>query len=329
MDRYQRVISLLEQAQTIVITTHLHPDADGVGSQVALGLSLLQQGKSVTCVNEQPLQPRYKYLDAKNIVIGSDEFIEQQHGAAIDLMIVVDTNSLARIGVQMASLVQRSKNILFVDHHPAPKQIVALHCIDTTMAATGELVGSLIEQIGTTLDYDIALALYTAVIIDTSSFRYPTVTGATHRLIAQLLETGIAPSKAYNMIYGTKKISHLHLLGSILTLSDNNQDGTIAWISLSEQLLSKFAVVNEDTHSFVNHLLVLDKIKIACMFRESGTFVKVSLRSSGTIDVGIMAESMGGGGHNHSAATIVEGELEEVTTRTIAKLEIMLKGSEE
>jgi bifunctional oligoribonuclease and PAP phosphatase NrnA len=329
MKKYRHVVSLVEQAQNIVITTHLHPDADGVGSQVALGMALLQLGKNVTCVNEMPLSPRYKYLDAKDFVISSDEFIERSQGKAIDLIIVVDTNSLSRIGTKMVSLVQHSKNMLFVDHHPAPKQIMALHCIDTSMAATGQLVGHLIEAFGATLNYDIALALYTAIIIDTSSFRYPTVSGETHRLIASLLETGVAASKAYNLIYGTKKLSHLHLLGSILTLSQTNSDETIAWISLSEKLMATFAVVNEDTHSFVNHLLVLDNIKIACMFRESGPVTKVSLRSSGTIDVGILAESLGGGGHNHSAATIVEGELEEVTRTTIAKLEIMLKESEE
>ena len=173
-----------------------------------------------------------------------------------------------------------------------------------------------------------ALPLYTAVLIDTSSFRYPTVTGNTHRLIGSLMDTGVRPPHAYNMIYGTKKITFMKLLGKVLASVHTTKDEKIAWLTLTEDLLEKFHVDTEDTHAFINHLLVLDNIKVAVMFREIGDTIKVSLRSVGVIDVGIMAKALGGGGHDHSAATLIEGSLESVIKSTVEKLQILLVEAE-
>ncbi|MDD0851565.1 bifunctional oligoribonuclease/PAP phosphatase NrnA [Halobacteriovorax sp. GB3] len=317
---------LTKKANKIVITTHIHPDADGIGSQIALCMALRKMGKDAICVNEEPLFERYKYLDPDNIVLGLEEYkaqydVEQE----IDLFIVADTNSLPRIGTNVQQLVLLSKDLLFIDHHPCPKELQAIHCIDTNTAATGELVGGLIEAIGVEFDEAIALALYTAIIIDTSSFRYPTVTGNTHALVSKLMAAGVKPPEAFNLINGTKKISHMQLLGKVLSSAQTTKDETIAWICLTEQMIENHESDAEDTHGFINHLLILDNIKVACMFRKIGKQVKVSLRSSDdSIDVGIMAQALGGGGHNHSAATVVEGELSDVVKRTISKIEKML-----
>jgi len=318
--------SLSEKAGDIVITTHIHPDADGIGSEIALCLALREIGKNAICVNEEPLLERYRYLDPIDCVISYEDYIKKDKGpkAAIDLFIVTDTNTLARIGPRVQSLVPNAKNLLFIDHHPAPKELSAIHCIDTSMAATGELVGSLIEAIDVSFTKEMAYALYTSILIDTSSFRYPTVTGNTHRLIAKLMDTGIEPPEAYNKIYGTKKISYMQLLGVVLSSATSTADGRVAWLSLTEESLEKFNVDTEDTHALVNHLLILDNIKIACMFRQIGSAVKISFRSAGDVDVGVMAQALGGGGHDHSAATMIEGNIEEVIKETIVKLELML-----
>jgi phosphoesterase RecJ-like protein len=178
---------------------------------------------------------------------------------------------------------------------------------------------------GVSFTKEMALALYTSILIDTSSFRYPTVTGNTHRIIAKLMDCGVEPPFAYNKIYGTKKITYMKLLGEILSTSDMNKEKSIAWISIPESILEKYDVDAEDTHGFVNHLLILDNIKVGCMFRQMGKFVKVSFRSAGEVDVGIIAQALGGGGHDHSAAMIVEATLEECIAETISKMQTMLK----
>ena len=315
---------LIEKVQNILITTHIHPDADGIGSEVALGYALKKLGKNVLCVNEEPLAERYKYLDAKNALLDYSTYIKNPL-KSIDLLIVADTNSLPRIGKNMQELVLNSKNLLFIDHHPCPSEVAAIHCIDTTKAATGELVGDLIQALGVEFDKDMALPLYTTILIDTSSFRYPTVTGNTHALISKLMDTGICPPQAFNLINGTKKISHMKLLGKVLSTAKTTKDEKIAWITVTEKMIDDSEGDIEDTHGFINHLLILDNIKVVCMFRQIGKLVKISMRSTvDDIDVGVLAQALGGGGHNHSAATIIEGKLEEVTTNTIEKIQKMI-----
>lgn len=319
---------MTNKAENIVITTHIYPDADGIGSQIALCLAMRALGKNAICVNEEPLLDRYKYLDPCEVIISLQDYHAFYPDADIDLFIVTDTNSLERIGDGTKELAKEVPNHLFIDHHPCSKSVMANNCIDTSKAATGELAGDLIHSLGIELTREMALPLYTAVLIDTSSFRYPTVTGNTHRLIGSLMDTGVRPPHAYNMIYGTKKITFMKLLGKVLASAHTTKDEKIAWLTLSEDMLEKFHVDTEDTHAFINHLLVLDNIKIAVMFKQIGHQIKVSLRSVGVVDVGAMAKALGGGGHDHSAAATIDGNLEEVTKTTIEKLQTLLEIAE-
>ncbi len=324
----ERFQFLTKKAENIVISTHIFPDADGIGSEIALCLAMRALGKNAICVNEEPLLERYKYLDPHDVIISSADYLAFYKDVQIDLFIVTDTNSLERIGETVKSIAKNRVDLLFIDHHPCPKDVMANHCIDTTKAATGELAGDLINAIGVELTREMAMPLYTAILIDTSSFRYPTVTGNTHRLIGSLMDTGVRPPHAYNMIYGTKKISFMKLLGKVLASAHTTKDEKIAWLILTEDMLEKFSVDTEDTHAFINHLLVLDNIKIAVMFKQMGNQVKVSLRSVGKIDVGVMARALGGGGHDHSAATVIDGNVEEIIKSTIDRLQGLLEIAE-
>lgn len=321
--------SRIQVAQRILISTHEFPDADGIGSQIALCLALRQLGKESYCVNEEPLLERYHYLDPDRVVHGLNEFEKNFSDFSPDLIIVVDTNTKLRIGKNLNHYLSTSTPTLFIDHHPVRNSNLSEHCIDVTAAATGQIIGEMIEYLGVPFTKKMALPIYTAIIIDTSSFRYPTVSSSTHKLVAQLMDTGINPPEAYNGIYGTKKVPHMHLLGSILNTAATNLDETIAWIILKKEDIERFSSDVEDTHAFINHLLVLNNIKVACMFRDDGNQIKMSLRSSGDYDVGHIALALGGGGHSHSAATILNrlpGETnEEVISKTIKKIESVLQ----
>jgi bifunctional oligoribonuclease and PAP phosphatase NrnA len=317
---------LTKKAKNIVITTHLYPDADGVGSQLGLCLALRQTRRNVFCVNEEDIPRRYSFLNEGTTLYTAREFNRQHPNFPIDLFIIVDAHSPDRVGTQMQKIAQQAKELLFIDHHPCPEELRALHCIDTQVSATGEIVGKLIQALKLKFTPAIALPLYTAMVVDTSSFRYQTVTGDTHRLVAQLMDTGaINPQNVYNLIYGTRNIGHMQLLGQVLSEAQTTEDETIAWLTLREDVLKKFKVAPEDTNAFINQLLILDNTKIACMFREEDHHIKVALRSSGEVDVGQLAQALGGGGHNHSAATVLKGPLNEVVSKTILALKTMLK----
>ena len=314
--------SRIQASERIIITTHILPDADGIGSQIALCLALRKLGKTCYCVNEEDLLERYHYLDKEEVVLGFDHFKKKFPDFTPDMLIVVDTNDLKRTGKKISDFFQTTTH-LFIDHHPCQKDIEREHCIDTHAAATGQLVGEMILQLGIHLTKEMALPLYTAILIDTSSFRYPNVTAKTHELVSELMSTGIRPSQAYNGIYGTKKVHHMHLLGRILMTASTNKNENVAWITLRKDDIRDFSSDVEDTHAFINNLLILNNIKVACMFREEEDYVKMSLRSSGHVDVGSIARNLGGGGHSHSAAVIFtkDSSLEKVIATAISEIE--------
>lgn len=329
MDIIKNFKSKIANAKNVVITTHLIPDADGIGSQIALAMALNSIGKVAVCVNEEPLLDRYRYLDPTNVVIGLDDYRLGNYEDP-DLFIVVDTNTIHRIGKHMGEFIQEENTqVLFIDHHPCSEEIKVGQCIDTTQAATGQLTGKLIKSIDVKLTKDMAYPLYTAILIDTSSFRYPTVTAETHSLVSELMEAGVKPPQAYNGIYGTKKTPHIHFLAKVLSTANSVADGSVAWIVLYKEDIEEYDTDIEDTHAFINHLLILDNIRVACMFRDDGDQIKISFRSTGAYDVGNLAISLGGGGHGHSAATLINcpenKDLDKIITETVKKIEKYLK----
>lgn len=303
---YQRLKEKIQSANKILITTHIVPDADGIGSQVALFYILEKIGKKVFCVNEKDLNQRYSYLDTQKNIMGLNRFLDEQEDFIPDLIIIVDTNRTSRTGLSMSQFILPYDDIIYIDHHPYGKKPTSQHFIDENAAATGQIVGEFIEYLEIEFTKEIALPLYTAILIDTNTFRYPSVSSRTHLLVSKLLKTGVTGSFAYNYIYGSKSISNMHLLGEVLNNCQLTGNSKLAWIYISQELLDKYQADIESTHAFINNLLVLENVKIACMFRDDGKKVRLSLRSHGDIDVAELAQELGGGGHAHSAATVFE-----------------------
>lgn len=347
MKQIKDLKKLISNSETILISTHIMPDADGIGAQVALCLALKSIGKTVYAVNEENLHERWikiygdlspiSFSDYKkgqrNQKNRKNQRNQKNHHQRIDLFILVDANSADRIGANMQKLLASSNNFICIDHHPSSSIVKAIHYIDSNAAATAEIIAKLIKSFNIKYTNQMALALYSAIVIDTSSFRYPNVTAHTHKLISELLKTGLNPSIVYGQFYGTKSCKHFKLLGKILGNVKITADQKIAYLSIPQKLLGKYDVDEEDTYSYINYLLVLDKIKIVCLFRElirPKGYIKISLRSNfhkenkENFDVGEMASALGGGGHNHSAAAIVKGPLKEVISQTIIKIKEML-----
>ena len=320
----ERFKQLIKKSKTIVITTHVFPDADGIGSQIALSLALKFLGKQVICLNEKELQNRYSYLDKTKTVEG----FSKGHKAKLkkfDLFIVVDANSLERIGDNVKEISQSSKDLLFIDHHPTSDEFIALHCIDTASAATGEIVARLINEMKVPFTFEMALALYTSIIIDTSSFQYPTVSPATHETVAKLLSTGISPPHAMKEIYGQTEITFYHFLGKILSKTKTTQSKKVIYVQISLKELEQYSVDPEDTHGIINQMLSFKPAEVLCMFREvDKNITKVSFRSMGKTNVGSIAQALGGGGHSYSAATVINLPMKKSIDHVLDKVELIL-----
>lgn len=312
---YQNLANTLQSAKKILCVTHVGPDADGIGSMAALCMAMKQLHIPCTILLEHKLNQRYTTLVPQlDIICLSDEqdsFKQQSQTKetwikSFDLVVVIDTNSIARTGLETAKLLAAATgNIIFIDHHPFHGLESDQYFIDMQAAATGEMMGHLLEFLPVSFTRPMCFALYTAILIDTNVFRYQTVTSHTHRLIAKLLESGPMATEAYNLFYGTRKLNNVHLLGHILKNCKMNSLENIAWIWISENDFKEYKSDMEETHAYINNLLSLEGIRVACMFREDGNRVKLSLRSRGDIDLSAIAVKLGGGGHSHSAAALL------------------------
>ncbi|MDB9787051.1 DHH family phosphoesterase, partial [Bacteriovoracaceae bacterium] len=160
---FENLLQLVDQAETIVITTHIMPDADGIGSQLALASGLASIGKQVVCVNEDHLPPRFDFLTNGQNIMTYDSFKKSNiYKTGIHLFIAVDTHTHERIGSNMRKILQSAKNFVYIDHHPAPAATEIIHCVDTSSAATGELVYVILQKLNLEIDLQMAKAIYMA-----------------------------------------------------------------------------------------------------------------------------------------------------------------------
>ena len=177
---------------------------------------------------------------------------------------------------------------------------------------------------------EMALGLYTAILVDTNCFRYASVSSLEPMPFDCQID-GIGSSARMlftEQLYGPKNINHIKFLGQVLINIQSTEDKKIAWLSITEELLEHYGVDIEDTNSFINNLLILEDIQVVCMFRATKDHTRVSFRGAGKVDVEAMARVLGGGGHYHSAAVVLKGNPEDVSREVVGKIHHMLSKSE-
>lgn len=318
---------LLQQAKTVLLSTHQLPDGDGLGTESALYYYLKKAGKKVTVLNPDPTPPRYQFLDPKHEYINKKSTLKASQ--LYDLWIIVDTNDPRRLGQLWGEYSLRSKRIYFIDHHPetlgAPKISYPEHAkviSDIASSSIGEMLDQIFNELKMApFDADIALGLYVSVMTDTNSFRYTRTTPGAHQIAARCLELGINPEQIYQAIFASKEVSHLKLLGYLLQNVQATPDGRIAWLTLSRSLRKKYLATADDTLSFLNLLLILKKAEVVCLFREEDDGkVRVSIRSKGKVIINQVAMELGGGGHDYSAGVALQASMKKTVDVVIQRL---------
>ncbi|MBI3556518.1 MAG: bifunctional oligoribonuclease/PAP phosphatase NrnA [Deltaproteobacteria bacterium] len=334
---------LLASSQSIMITTHVMPDGDGLGAEIALYHYLKRLGKNVRVMNPDPVPARYQFLDKTGVieVLGRDS--RNGDWSKFDLAVVVDTNDPRRIGALWQVFEKHAEDILIFDHHPhleessaapTPRALKIHTTVDVKSSSIGELLYRLFHQSHDLLDPnssafrltpEIALGLYVSIITDTNSFRYSRTTALSHRIAADLIDYGLQPEEIYQNVYSTKAVGHLRLIGEVLgRVCDapyGSEGKTVAWVEIPRSLRQKYGASSDDTQTIVNFLLLLKSAEILVLIREEddGT-IKVSLKSKGTVKVSDVAQEFGGGGHDFAAGFNTVGRLEEVRDKLIARL---------
>lgn len=309
------VANLIRRSESFVLTTHISPDGDALGSQLALALFLRRLGKRVSIINADV--PPYNLgwlpaLDSAQHFDGSLKQLRTIDGA--DVIIVLDTNAFDRLG-RMAGSVKNSGAVkALIDHHTHPETWFDTTFVRETASSTAELVYELIHQWdGDGIDADIATLLYVGIMTDTGSFRFNSVTPEVHRIAADILERGgIRPAPIHTAIYDTRSRAGIRLLARTLesiTLAYNDEVG---YMVLSQRMMRETGASKDETDGFVNYILSIETVRAAAIFSETDKGIKISFRSKGDTFVHEWARHFGGGGHKNASGAFVKGTLDQV-----------------
>jgi phosphoesterase RecJ-like protein len=318
--------ALIKKSNNIVIVTHWSPDGDAMGSSLGLYNYLLKIKKKVTVIVPNEYPEFLKWMPGDNKVLnhqsepGKVETLVQK----ADAIFTLDFNSYKRIE-KLGEVVAASKAVkVLIDHHQQPDKFAKVVYHDVKCCSTCEMIYNLIVGLGhkKLIDKKIAACLYTGIMTDTGSFRFPSVTSATHLVIADLIKNGAVPSQIHEAVYDTYAYNRLKLIGySILQKMMVLPGKNMAYLSLSEEELRQFDYQKGDTEGLVNYPLTMKGIKFSAYFAEMDGKVKISFRSKGKFDVNQFARTyFGGGGHINAAG----GKSDLSLNDTIAKfLEIV------
>ncbi len=302
------IADILRRHRRFVLTTHINPDGDGLGSELALAHWLRAAGKDVAILNHSATPAVYRFLDPGGLIRTYDEPADRGTILDAEVIIVVDTNHPERLR-SLESAVLRSPALkVVIDHHLDPAPFADHYLLDDDATSTGEIVYRVaIELWGVTLPAESATALYCAIMTDTGSFRYPRVDAETFQICAHLLQCGADPVCVYSEVYERWSPGRIHLLGLMLEGLAVEYGGRLAHVSITRADLAKTGTTEEDTDNFTTFPMSIRGVAAGILFLELPGEVKISFRSRGNIPINDLAKEFGGNGHRNAAGARIVG----------------------
>ena len=295
---------IIEDNHTFMITSHVNPDADAIGSELALYYALKELKKEVRVINHSETPYNLEFLDEDNIV---EKFDHEKHAKVIEqseVLFALDLNQSNRL-VSMEKHFLASPGIkICIDHHQDKGDFADHFLIDTEVSATGELIYDFVEQSEKIeFNYKMALNIYAAIMTDTGAFKYNRTTPRVHYIAAHLLKLGVDPSYVFDSIYDQSPLGKIKLLGLALESIELNKTNEIAYLTVTGEMLERTGAIESDVDGFVNYCLAVENVKIGLLFFELKDGIKVSFRSKGKIPINKLAAEFDGGGHLNAAGT--------------------------
>jgi phosphoesterase RecJ-like protein len=290
------LITLIREEKTFFIATHINPDGDALGSSLALSLALESLGKKTALYDRDHIPELYHFLP------GHERFTNSLPSGGSPL-IILDCNEPERAGLSDVSLPYSA----VIDHHETVRDFGDIRWVDPFAAATGIMVHSLIKALGVGITKDIATNLYTAIAVDTGTFRYSNTDSEVLRVSAELVDAGADPGVISVALYESWSGERFRLLLKVLGTLEIVGDIGISYVT--QGMFAETGTTPEDTEHFSNFPRMMKRIKVSAFFREVDGGWKVSLRSRGDFDVARIAEMFKGGGHRNAAGYKVAADM--------------------
>ena len=290
------LIALIGKEKTFFIATHINPDGDALGSSLALSLALESLGKETALYGRDHIPELYHFLP------GHERFSNVLPPGRSPL-IILDCNEPERAGLSDGSLPYS----VVIDHHETVRDFGDIRWIDPAAPATGMMVYSLIKSLGVRITADMATNLYTAIAVDTGTFRYSNTDSEVLRVSAELVDSGADPGVISVALYESWSDGRFRLLLRVLDTLEVVGDIGISFVTRA--MFAETGTTPEDTEHFSNFPRMMKRLTISAFFREVDGGWKVSLRSRGEVDVARIAEMFRGGGHRNAAGYKVAADM--------------------
>lgn len=316
-------VDIVRKHQRFLLTTHVRPDGDGLGSMLALAEMLEKQGKRVDMVIASFWPPRYNFLDSSKRIQRfkppGDELRD------VDAVIVLDTgtwNQLGDFGPFMKSLAVTKA---VIDHHISQDDLGAVRFVDTSAEATGRLVHEAVTALGAEVTPAAANAMFVALAMDTGWFRHNNTTPKTFHLAEKLTQAGAKPTPLWDHLFEENTLPRLKLAGLVLNRIETTDSGQIAFSEVRLEDYAATGAVPQDTEDMINYPRSLAGNEVALFFMEQPAGgIKVSFRSRGKVDVAKLAERFGGGGHRLASGAILQTNLEDARKQVLSAIREVL-----
>ena len=285
-----------------MIASHVRPDGDAIGSQLAMAYALRALGKEARIVNRDP--PPLPLLSFPGV---ADIEIAERIDDTGDAVIVMETGDLSRTGVAGLD----AGFVINIDHHVGNTMYGAVNWFDVSAAACGEMVFDLVRELRVPLTYEIAVHVYVAILTDTGSFHYSNISPRTFDTCRQCVEAGVNPQTVARAVFDSNSLGRLKLFGAVLSGMQLDAAGHVATLTVDEQLLADCGATYDDTDGLINLPLTVKGIQAVIFFKKIGPGDwRISLRSKGSIDVNAVAKQFGGGGHKNASGCSATGSLD-------------------
>ena len=325
---WDKLIPILRSHHRFILTSHIRPDCDALGSELGMAGILEALGKQVTIINGHPTPPILTFLDPRQNIRVLGETIQAEEISG-DCLIILDTSAWAQLG-PMAEVVRRfNGRKIVIDHHVGEDDLGTEFFKDTSAEATGHLVALCAKEAGVPITKSMANALYAAIATDTGWFRFASTTSATYRIIAELVDCGASPSTIYGDLYERDTIGRVRLRGRILSRATVECNGQLVHTYVRKDDFAESGALPSDTEDAINLALAVEGTKVAVIMIEQlkGGY-KVSFRSRCHVDCNEVSRQFGGGGHRAAAGAFIEGEFIDVQNRVLQAVRAaLLKGA--
>ena len=324
---FEELTQFVDNHARFVVTTHVNPDCDALGSALAMARLIEARGKPARVINTDPTPSRFAFVDPENrIQVFGDGFFPQEDEAVV----VVDVGDLRRIGKVGEFLAENPRPCACVDHHKTNAGFAEVNVVEPDACATAFILAKLARGWNVPFSPLLASELYIAIYTDTGGFRFPNTDAATLALAAELVTAGADPSYLATEFHENIPIGRARLFGQILENLRLEDGGKIVWIAVTLDQMNQYGCDRSDIEGFVEYIRGIESAEMAVLFRESDPGkTKLSFRSRDYVDCSELASRFGGGGHYHAAGANLDIPWEKAIEQVLPAVhEAVEKGAE-